>query len=54
LALLVILVANILRISGETIAWIMPNSLKKYFNRGYTSFDKSLELSEEEIMEGMR
>ncbi len=53
-ALMVILVVNILRISGETIAWIMPNSLKKYFNREYTSPDTSLELSEEEIMEGMR
>ncbi len=53
-ALLVILVANILRIAGETIAWIMPNFLKKYFNRGYTSIDIIEELSEEEIMEGMR
>ena len=31
-ALLVILIANILRIAGETITWIMPNSLKKYLN----------------------
>lgn len=53
-ALLVILVANILRIAGETIAWIMPKFLKKYFNRGYTTVDISEELSEEEIMEGMR
>jgi len=53
-ALLVILFANILRIAGETIAWIMPNFLKKYFNRGYTSVDIIGELSEEEIMEGMR
>lgn len=53
-ALLVILVANILRIAGETLAWIMPNFLKKYFNRGYTSIDIIEELSEEEIMEGMR
>jgi len=53
-ALLVILVVNILRITGETIAWIMPKFLKKYFDRGYTSPDTSLELSEEEIMEGMR
>ena len=53
-ALLVILIANLLRIAGETIAWIMPNSLKKYLNRGYTSPDTSMELSEEEIMEGMR
>ena len=53
-ALMVILVVNILRITGETIAWIMPNSLKKYLNRGYDSQDISLELSEEEIMEGMR
>jgi hypothetical protein len=53
-ALLVILVANILRIAGETIAWIMPNFLKKYFNRGYTSVDLSEELSEEEILEAMK
>lgn len=53
-ALLVILFANILRIAGETIAWIMPNFVKKYFNRGYTIVDISEELSEEEIMEGMR
>jgi len=53
-ALLLILVANILRIAGETIAWVMPNSLKKYLNRGYDSHDVSVELSEEEIMEGMR
>lgn len=53
-ALLVILVANILRIAGETITWVMPNFLKKYLNRGYDSHDRSLELSEEEIMEGMR
>ena len=53
-ALLVILVVNILRITGETLAWIMPKFLKKYFNRGYTSPDTSLQLSEEEIMEGMR
>jgi len=53
-ALLVILVANILRIAGETIAWIMPNFLKKYYNRGYTTAALIEELSEEEIMEGMR
>ena len=53
-ALSVILVANILRIAGETITWIMPNFLKKYFNRGYTSVDIIEELSEEEIMEGMQ
>jgi hypothetical protein len=53
-ALLVILFANILRIAGETIAWVMPNIFKKYLNRGYESSDMSLELSEEEIMEGMR
>ena len=53
-ALLVILVANILRIAGETIAWIMPNFLKKYYNRGYTTTALIEELSEEEIMEGMR
>ena len=53
-ALLVILVANILRIVGETIAWIMPNFLKKYYNRGYTTTALIEELSEEEIMEGMR
>jgi len=53
-ALLVILVANILRISGETLAWIMPNFLKKYLNRGYAAVDLSEELTEEEIMEGMR
>jgi hypothetical protein len=53
-ALLVILVANILRIAGETIAWIMPNLLKKYYNRGYTTTALIEELSEEEIMEGMR
>jgi len=53
-ALLVILVANILRIAGETIAWIMPNFLKRYFNRGYASIDIIEELSEAEIMEEMR
>ena len=53
-ALLVILVANILRITGETIAWIMPNFLKNYFNRGFTSTDISEELSEEEILEAMK
>ncbi len=53
-ALLVILVANILRIAGETLAWIMPNFLKKYLNRGYTFTDIIEELSEEKIMEGMR
>ncbi len=45
-ALLVILVANILRIAGETLAWIMPNFLKKYLNRGYTFTDIIEELSE--------
>jgi hypothetical protein len=53
-ALLVILVANILRIAGETISWIMPNFLKKYFNRGFTSTDIIEELSEEEILEAMK
>jgi len=53
-ALLIILIANILRIAGETLTWIMPKPLKKYLNRGYDSHDVSLELSEEEIMEGMR
>ncbi len=53
-ALSIILFANILRIAGETITWIMPNFLKKYFNRGYTSVDIIEELSEEEIMEGMQ
>lgn len=53
-ALLVILVANILRIAGETITWIMPNFLKKYFNRGFTSTDIGEELSEEEILEAMK
>ncbi|MHA2037830.1 MAG: hypothetical protein ACW972_05990 [Promethearchaeota archaeon] len=53
-ALLVILVANILRISGETIAWIMPNFLKKYFNRGFNRTDVIEELSEEEILEAMK
>ncbi|HEC40635.1 hypothetical protein LCGC14_0874510 [marine sediment metagenome] len=53
-ALLVILIANILRISGETMAWIMPNFLKKYFNRGFTSTGIIEELSEEEILEAMK
>ena len=53
-ALLVILVVNILRIAGETLAWIMPNFLKKYFNRGFTSTDIIEELSEEEILEAMK
>ena len=53
-ALLVILVANILRIAGETITWIMPKFLKKYFNRGFTSTDIIEELSEEEILEAMK
>jgi hypothetical protein len=53
-ALLVILIANILRIAGETITWIMPNFLKKYFNRGFTSPDIIEDLSEEEILEAMK
>ncbi|MHA2180898.1 MAG: hypothetical protein ACXAAH_05700 [Promethearchaeota archaeon] len=53
-ALLVILVTNILRIAGETLAWIMPNFLKKYFNRGFSSSDIIEELSEEEILEAMK
>ena len=53
-ALLVILVANILRIAGETITWIMPKFLKNYLNRNYTIIDTVEELSEEEIMEAMR
>jgi len=53
-ALLVILFANILRIAGETLAWIMPKFLKKYFNRGFTSPDIIEELSEEEILEAMK
>ncbi|MHA1987879.1 MAG: hypothetical protein ACW98D_14685 [Promethearchaeota archaeon] len=53
-ALLVILVANVLRIAGETLAWIMPKFLKKYFNRGFSSTDIIEELSEEEILEAMK
>ena len=32
-ALLAILIANMLRIAGETLAWVMPKWLKNYFNR---------------------
>jgi hypothetical protein len=53
-ALLAVLVSNILRISGETLAWVMPKWLKIFFNRGYTATDIKEDLTEEEIMEGMK
>ena len=54
LATLLILVVNMFKISTELLAWVMPKRFKKYLNRGYTSAAIIDELSEEEIMEGMR
>ncbi|MFX1273643.1 MAG: hypothetical protein ACFFBP_07570 [Promethearchaeota archaeon] len=52
-SLLILTVVNVLRITGEALAWIMPNFLKKYYNRGYISPVMIEELSEDEITEGM-
>jgi hypothetical protein len=54
LATLLILVVNMFKISTEFLAWVMPKRFKNYLNRGYTSTAIIEELSEEEIMEGMR
>ncbi len=54
LATLLILVVNMFKISTELLAWVMPKRFKKYLNRGYISTAIIEELSEEEIMEGMR
>ncbi len=54
ITLLLILVLNMLKISTELLAWVMPKRFKNYLNRGYTSTAIIEELSEEEIMEGMR
>ena len=54
LATLIILVLNMFKISTELLAWVMPKRFKNYLNRGYTSTVIIDELSEEEIMEGMR
>ncbi len=51
---LLILALNMFKISTELLAWVMPKRFKNYLNRGYTSTAIIEELSEEEIMEGMR
>ncbi len=54
LATLLILVLNMFKISTELLAWVMPKRFKNYLNRGYASNAIIEELSEAEIMEGMR
>ena len=53
-ALVIVLFGNVGRIAGEALTWIMPTFLKNYLNRNYTIPVTIEELSEEEIMEGMR
>ena len=38
---------------GSFLAWVMPERLKQYFNKGYQATDE-IELSEEEIMKQMK